>query len=107
MDMQDIKQANRDAGFHFFDRDTMRFFDSRILSQVYSGPGGVFFVTSERGPAGPRGYTVRQRLENGDVTTAQGCPINKWDKIRAQRVAHKLAQGVQGAPQGTNKVKGR
>jgi len=32
----------------FFQPEAMRFFDSRIHSQVYVGCGGVFFVTSEQ-----------------------------------------------------------
>jgi uncharacterized protein (DUF1330 family) len=59
----DIKEANREAGFHFFDRDSMRFFDSRVHN-VYQGLGGVYIVTSEQchmaGRSEPRRFTVRQ-----------------------------------------------
>ncbi len=59
----DIKEANREAGYHFFDRDSMRFFDSRVHG-VYQGLGGVYIITSEQnhGSTGsaPRLYTVRQ-----------------------------------------------
>ena len=54
---QDIKE---DYHGHFFGRTTMRFFNSRILSAVYQGPGGIFFVTSERFDELPRHYTVRR-----------------------------------------------
>ena len=68
-----IKSANRVRGMFFFDPDTMRFFASRVLSEVYQGPGGVYFVTSERPPHGARHYTVR-RFEppTGRVSTASG-----------------------------------
>ena len=32
-DIDDIKCANRNAGQHFFDRDTLRFFRSRICDE--------------------------------------------------------------------------
>lgn len=63
----DVRAANQDAGNHFFDRDTMRFFKSRIVSNLY---GGRYFITSEQGPHGPRKFTIREAHENGDVTTA-------------------------------------
>lgn len=55
--ISDIQTHNRVAGHHFFDRETMRFFNSRILEGVY---GGRFFVTSERFESDPRRYTVRK-----------------------------------------------
>ena len=39
----DVKAANREAGRHFFDPATMRFFNSRVHRAVY---GGRYFVTS-------------------------------------------------------------
>ncbi len=62
-----IKQANQENGFHFFERDTMRFFKSRILSEVY---GGQYFITSEVEPFSGRKYTIRKAdLNNGDIET--------------------------------------
>lgn len=37
--------ATRNLGSHFFDRETMRFFSSRVHDALY---GGRFFVTGER-----------------------------------------------------------
>ena len=60
---------------HFFDKDSMRFFDSRVCVEAFDGPAGVFFVTSERFrgfgcPDGPRLYTVRRfDRKTGAVTT--------------------------------------
>lgn len=64
------------AGSHFFDRDTMQFFNSRLLNDVYPAEtnigkwdartGNVFyFITSERfeslySDPKPRHYTVRK-----------------------------------------------
>lgn len=68
--MADIRAANKAAGLHFFDRSTMRHWDSAIEGGPYQGPGGVFFVTSESGmrETDPRRYTVREFFpESGDV----------------------------------------
>lgn len=74
--MTAIRQTNADAGLHFFEPETLRFFRSRIVSQSpHQGPAGIFFVTSERfvpssGPAEPRRYTVREfNPATGDITT--------------------------------------
>lgn len=43
---------------HYFDDDTMRFFDSRIGLHVRT-ERGYLFVTSEKGPSGVRMWSVR------------------------------------------------
>lgn len=56
-----IRSCNRDSGHHWFDRKTMKFFDSRIERSVYQGPGGIFFVSSEKfGESAPREFSVRK-----------------------------------------------
>ena len=66
-------EANRRKGGHFFDPKTMRAFQSRVLDTVYEGPGGIFFVTSERVDTGPRFYKVRHFYpDTGGITTYQG-----------------------------------
>ncbi len=59
MTIDQIKAANKAAGYNFFSPDTLRFFGSRILPTVY--PGDVF-ITSESAGFGRNGrvYTVRQ-----------------------------------------------
>ena len=60
--IEDIKRLNSEQGGHFFDRDAMRFFNSRVLSRVMVYPydnGELYFVTSERYEDEPRKYTLR------------------------------------------------
>lgn len=59
-DISDIKMIDKSSGHYFFSKGAMNFFDSHILPTVYQGVGGVFFVTSEQPPHGPRVYNVRQ-----------------------------------------------
>src|SRR5687768_6031203 len=67
----EIVAANRAAGGHFFDRDTMRTFRTRIEVPVY---GGRYFITSDvlNEDDGPT-YSVRVASDAGHVRTAGNC----------------------------------
>lgn len=68
--IEEIKQASKDAGGHWFDADTMRFFRSRIGHKAYPVSDGAFFVTSERyDDDSPRLYTVRRAYDSGEIET--------------------------------------
>lgn len=93
-DIDDIRRANNIRGLHFFERGTMRFFSSRIGQTVYQGVGGIYFVTSERGPNADckRLYTVRQfNPATADVKTVG--PFNELTRARAIALATKLSLG--------------
>lgn len=78
------------SGSHWWDKDTMRFFGTRVSAQVYQGPGGVYFVTSEKPPHGKRSYSVRQyhpRTKDVD-TVGEFCELSR---ATAHRQASKLA----------------
>jgi hypothetical protein len=93
-----IKMLNRDSGLHFFDSSTMRFFSSRCCSTVHDGPGGVFFVTSEKRTGfgcadGPRRYTVRRfdRM-TGEVRLAGNGTGDEFQKYSSSRAANRAAK---------------
>lgn len=91
-DIDAIKTANRVRGLHFFDPDTLRFFKSRIGDKVYQGPGGVYFVTSERRDSFSRAYTVREfNPETAGVRTAGS--FAQLSKAAAHRWALDLSKG--------------
>lgn len=56
-------------GRHWFDDDTMKFFGTKLPQYGYHGPGGTYFVTSEKPPHGTRMYSVRQLVGPGDLDT--------------------------------------
>ena len=64
-----IKALNRSRGGHFFDPETLRFFNSVIYPNVRTGRNGWFFVTGERPPGRPTRYTVRKCLQSGKIKT--------------------------------------
>jgi hypothetical protein len=82
-----IKQANAAAGYHFFDADTLRFFRSRVSDRLY---GGKWFVTSECGPSEVRAYTVRRAEDNGSIQTVE--PFNRLTRSAAHALAARLAK---------------
>ncbi len=63
-----IREANRDAGFHWFDADTLRFFGSRISEASFDGR---YFVTSEWDGFNhaARLYSIREAMSDGQVDT--------------------------------------
>lgn len=68
--MAQIRKANGASGHHWFEPQSMGFFDSRIESDVIHGR---LFVSSEQhhpfdGPSDPRLYTVRCAHDDGRVT---------------------------------------
>lgn len=77
----DIRAANREAGLHFFDRQTMRFHGTKIESGVHDGR---FFVTSEQyGEGSPRRYKVREAMPDGSIKTRGDDWRHKEDAIDA------------------------
>lgn len=66
-DITDIKRVHRG---HWFDEGAMRFFKSRILSEVYPSKNAVFFVSSEDNGQDGRKYTTRKlELSTGNIET--------------------------------------
>lgn len=64
-----IKEANAAAGHHWFEESTMRFFKSRISSQVIAGR---YFISTEKGPDEIRKATIRVALDDGTVEDLGG-----------------------------------
>lgn len=66
--LNDVKAAATEHGSHWFDRDTMAFFNTRLQSKVYPmDTGDILFVTSERMDADhPRRYSIRRAYFDGE-----------------------------------------
>jgi hypothetical protein len=64
--MNEVKQANKYLGHHFFSPDTMKFFASKIESELYDNQ---CFITSEKKCFNDynREYNVRQAREDGSI----------------------------------------
>lgn len=63
-----VRKKNKESGYNFFDRKTMKFWDSKIESTLYKG---CLFITSEKkGPSDEtRHFAIRQAFANGNIIT--------------------------------------
>ena len=68
--IEEIQWANKDAGYHWFDKGSMEFFDSIVYPELIQHPEGAYFVTSEKfDPLTSRLFTVRFAWPTGEVST--------------------------------------
>jgi hypothetical protein len=92
----DMATANRDAGFHWFEPATLRWFSSRILEGLVYRPGSrfVYFVSSERqGEEYPRLYTVRR-------FSLDRCNVETVGEFQAYRTAREARRAMRAAVAG-------
>lgn len=89
VDIRDIKECASICKSHFFEADTMRFFNSRVGENAYlDGNGGAYFTTSEKGPNGIRAYSVRHYdPERCGVET-----VGKFQSYRSMNAAQTAAK---------------
>lgn len=111
MTKSELKAKVKAYGGHYFDRDTMRFFNSKLIS-VYEGPNGVYFVTYERGPHGPGAYSVRHFTGTKVETVGEFMGHSKPDaqqkaKGLAGRAARKRTAALRRAPKRSKRRKRR
>ncbi len=89
-----IKAANERAGHYFFERSSMRFFNSKVASQTVIH--GCYFITSEQFCDGsyvaPRKYTIRQVNEQGHVSTVGD--FQAYATVEEAKVAARLLEPV-------------
>lgn len=94
MTIEDIIKRNKQVGDKFFNRDAIKSFGSRVSETVHEGPGGIYFVTSEKQlySKTPRVYSVRGfDFETGSVKNRS--LYTKYDTLRqAQAAAKELAK---------------
>lgn len=77
---------------HWFDKDTLRFFGSRISKRVYPAPNGTYFVSSERNGDSPRLYTVR--LAFLDAGKAEIRTVGEFQGFVTSAAAHRAAAAL-------------
>lgn len=86
-----LKAAVTLTGSHFFDKDTMRFFSSRVAPGILHTDRGIVFITSEQfvSPyhAEPRMYTLRLFTEEGDIKE-----LGEFQQYKDLRQARKAAK---------------
>ena len=87
--ISDVKAANRSLGHHWFDRDTVRFFRSKIHGKMIAGR---FFVSSSQfvgsdGDQFPRAFKVQVASDTGAVDTVSFDGSDEFPSAAAARSA--------------------
>lgn len=90
--MATLRANNRRAGSHWFDKDTMRFFNTRVGNKLFKGSRCVFFVTSEEGPRGGRKFSVRKTCDRGGRIQTAGDFQAYSTRAQAESAAKRLAK---------------
>ena len=89
-----IARYNPGEGRHFFDKGSMRFFDSKLHGPGYeAADGSIYFVTSEQfhgsgGYSAPRKYSVRV-LKDQRIDKA-----GEFQKFDSESVARAFAKDL-------------
>ena len=82
-----VKAANKAIGNHWFERSTMRFFNSKVETGLLRGR---FFITSERMDLTfPKRYTVREAMPDGDIKTVG--QFQGYSDLELARIAVNIA----------------
>jgi len=90
-----IKSANRQAGYHFFDPESMRFFNSKVYPTVYEGPDGIYFVTHEIFESSDR-VTVEKQFKVRQFDPANGKVTTHGPYLRSLQEAKDMARSLSG-----------
>ena len=86
--LTEVKQENKAIGNYWFERSTMRFFNSVIESRLMADG---FFITSERMELNfPKRYTVRRAQEDGSIMTVG--KFQGYSDLKLARIAVHIAQ---------------
>jgi len=75
-----LDRANNEAGLHYFESSTMRFFRSLIHSDEVS-PNGLFITSEQAGDEHPRLYSIRQASEDGSINTLPGTEFQQFASL--------------------------
>ena len=90
--IKEIKDANKDLGQHWFNKATMSYFNSRIVSGVIMGQ---YFITSEENNYcdEKKKYTARIALPDGSIDTiGQFYALESIKDAKKAIVSHSLTK---------------
>jgi len=88
--LDQVKRAAYGAGSHWFDRSTIRYFNSRVGKRVHPVPGGALFISSEQfSLTSPRLYSVRSCTIEGEIDT-----VGEFQQYATNSAAHTAASSL-------------
>lgn len=87
-----IKECAERCSSHWFDKSSMRFFNSRVADMGYlDGRGGALFTSSEKGPNGVRAYSIRRYDPKRCGIETVGKFQRYGSKAEAEKIAERIA----------------
>lgn len=89
--INDIQEQMSADGSHWFDPDTMRFHGTKVVSPVFSGPGGIYFATRDKNYDDTHSYTVRQYQAARKSINTIGDVGAYGSKRAAEKAAERMA----------------
>ena len=86
--MEQVKENNKKAGRYYFSPDTMRFFKSRIESELFKQK---YFITSEQhGDWSPRLFSIREY----DPKTHKISTVGDFQRYKSKEKAIQIIAGL-------------
>lgn len=97
-----VKSANKAAGLHFFDKDTIRFFNSKIQPVAYTKDGlTAYFISSEQMDYNsPRKYSIRK----SDLKTGVTGTVGEFGEFSSVTEANQALKKIIGTDVSKSKV---
>ena len=78
--LSDLKSFHKEKGGHWFDRQTMKYFNTKIDSSLI---GGKYFIYSNKMPLQDRYYAIAEAQSSGNIFPVLDAPHFK-DKTKAK-----------------------
>ena len=93
--IDEVKTKSQKNAPYFFDKDSMRFFNSRVLELAWQKNNEIYFITSEadsgriQHKGSIRAFTVRKLTVNGGIDT-----IGEFQGYATKREAQKAIMEI-------------
>lgn len=88
-----MNEVERKHNGHWFSKDSMRFFKSRLPQDAYKIGDLYYFISSEQYMSDPRAYTLRVMTEDGTIDSV-GEFQEHATKARAKSALRAIVKGL-------------
>ena len=86
--LSDLKIKHKKENGHWFDRQTMKYFNTKVESALI---GGKYFIYSNKMPLQDRTYQIAEAYPSGNIFPVENSPHFK-DKIQAKKYLLKIVK---------------
>lgn len=82
-----IKAKNYEAGHHWFSKDTMRFFNSKVPEEAYKKGDKAYFISQEKSSFD--NYTPEYTIRVADLNTGEVDTVGEFGQYKSKYEAKK------------------